>query len=110
MFRQGLIFAGFDVVEAGDGLEALRTVDSTTPDAVILDLGLPIVDGQTVRQEIAAHAHTRQIPVIIVTGQAPPGAGLASISRKSWAGTRPREVSWWAVAKPAWPAPMMMLR
>ena len=42
--------------------------------------------------------------------QAPPGAGLASISRKSWAGISPREVSWWAVAKPAWPAQMMMLR
>lgn len=84
MFRQGLSFAGFDVVEAGDGLEALRTVDSTPPDAVILDLGLPIVDGQTVRQEIAAHAHTRQIPVIIVTGQAGPHENLnvACVLRK----------------------------
>lgn len=36
---------------------------------VILDLGLPFMSGAAVRQEIAAHAHTRSVPVIIVTGQ-----------------------------------------
>lgn len=72
MFRQALSFAGFEVDEAADGLEALRALERDLPDAVVLDLGLPLLSGSVVRQEIAAHAHTRQIPVIVVTGQ--PGA------------------------------------
>ena len=69
MFRTALSLAGFAVLEAGNGLDALRVLDSHPPEAVILDLGLPIMSGETVRQEIAAHAHTRHVPVIIVTGQ-----------------------------------------
>lgn len=68
MFRAVLALAGFDVLEAGDGLDALHVIDAQTPDAVILDLGLPRLSGMSVRQEIAAHAHTRHVPVIIVTG------------------------------------------
>jgi CheY-like chemotaxis protein len=69
MFKQVLAFEGYDVIEAGDGLEALRLLDAQIPDAVILDLGLPIISGSVVRDEIAAHAHTRQIPIIVGTGQ-----------------------------------------
>ena len=69
MFRQALMFAGMDIQEAGNGLEALRVLDSHPPDAVVLDLGLPLISGHVVRDEIAAHSHLRQIPVIIVTGQ-----------------------------------------
>ena len=69
MFRTALALAGFDVLEAGDGLDALRVLDANRPEAVVLDLGLPIMSGEAVRQEIAAHAHTRQVPVIVVTGR-----------------------------------------
>ena len=69
MFRMALGFAGYRVIEAADGLNALRLLDVEQPTAVVLDLGLPLVSGQTVRAEIAAHAHTRDIPVVIVTGQ-----------------------------------------
>lgn len=69
MFRQMLSFGGYEVLEAGDGLHALHAIDASPPDAVILDLGLPVISGHAVRQELAAHAHTRQIPVIVVTGQ-----------------------------------------
>lgn len=68
MFRQALTLAGYDAIEAGDGMEALRVLDGQLPDAIVLDLGLPIVDGYVVRQEIAAQAHLRQIPVVVVTG------------------------------------------
>lgn len=69
MFRTALSLAGYNVVEAGDGLDALRILDTNPPHAVVLDLGLPILSGAAVRQEIEAHAHTRHVPVIIVTGQ-----------------------------------------
>jgi two-component system KDP operon response regulator KdpE len=68
MWRIALRFEGFDVVEAGDGIEALRVIDQRIPDLVVLDLGLPKLGGESVRQEIGAQALTRQIPVVIVTG------------------------------------------
>jgi DNA-binding response OmpR family regulator len=63
-----LTFAGFEVREARDGIEALRSVDRDPPDLIVLDLSLPGVDGLAVRQEIAAQAITRDVPVVIVTG------------------------------------------
>ena len=70
MFRTALALAGYAVIESGDGLHALHLLDGgAPPDAVILDLGLPIISAVAVLQEIAAHAHTRHIPVIIVTGE-----------------------------------------
>jgi len=68
MYRTALTFAGFDVMEAQDGLAALHILDQHTADIVLLDLNLPKLDGLTVQQEIAAHAHTSNIPVVIVTG------------------------------------------
>jgi CheY-like chemotaxis protein len=71
MFRTALALDGFSIREAGDGLDALRILDADRPpDLVLLDLGLPLVSGYVVRQEIAAHAHTRNIPIVVVTGSA----------------------------------------
>lgn len=72
MFRAALAFAGFNVLEAGDGLHALHILDSNPPDLVVLDLGLPVISGQVVREELAAQAHTRDIPVVVVTGTSGP--------------------------------------
>jgi DNA-binding response OmpR family regulator len=69
MFRRALVFAGFEVREASDGLTALRLIELDTPHGIVLDLGLPLVSGQMVLQDVAAQAHTRDIPVIVVTGQ-----------------------------------------
>jgi DNA-binding response OmpR family regulator len=84
MFRQMLSLGGYEVLEAGDGLNALRAIDATPLDAVILDLGLPVLSGHAVRQELAAHAHTRQVPVIVVTGESGDLDGLdaACVLRK----------------------------
>lgn len=68
MFRTALSYAGYNVQEAADGLVALQIIDQAPPDAVILDLGLPIVSGHVVRQEITAQSHTRNISVLVVTG------------------------------------------
>lgn len=68
MFRTTLTLAGFDVMEAGDGLEALQRIDSHPFDLVVLDLLLPGVSGVVVYQEIAAQAVTRHIPIVVITG------------------------------------------
>jgi CheY-like chemotaxis protein len=68
MFRTALMIAGFTVEEASDGAAALYRIHHQPPDLIVLDLSLPTVSGFIVHQEVAAHAHTRQIPVVIVTG------------------------------------------
>jgi two-component system response regulator MprA len=70
MFRTSLLLEGYDVLEAGDGLEALTRIDREPPDLIVLDLMLPSLSGVAVRQEIAAHALTRDIPIVVVTGSA----------------------------------------
>jgi DNA-binding response OmpR family regulator len=72
MYRAALSLVGFEVIEAQDGLSALHILDQRTADIVILDLMLPTLDGFTVQQEIAAHAETRDIPILIVTGSTLP--------------------------------------
>jgi CheY-like chemotaxis protein len=68
MYRAALGCAGFTVIEAEDGLSALQRLEDRVPDLVILDLMLPTVSGLVVQQEIAAHPHTRDIPIVVVTG------------------------------------------
>jgi DNA-binding NtrC family response regulator len=70
MFKMALSFAGYRVLEAGDGLEALRIIDVEEPRLVVLDLGLPTMSGRVVLQEIAAHAP--EVPVVIVTAMPGP--------------------------------------
>jgi DNA-binding response OmpR family regulator len=76
LFRTALVLAGYDVVEARDGLEALRWIDQSPPDLVILDLLLPRISGLVVQQEIAAQAVTRQIPIVVITGSTMSADGL----------------------------------
>jgi DNA-binding response OmpR family regulator len=84
MFRHALSLAGYDVKDTGDGINALRLVELQRPDLIILDLGLPLLSGLNVQQEIAAHAHTRDIPVVIVTASSSPltGVNVACVLRK----------------------------
>jgi CheY-like chemotaxis protein len=70
LFRNALSAAGFDVEDVGDGLAALRRLDEYPPDLIVLDLGLPIVNGYEVREEIRAQAATRDLPIVVVTGSA----------------------------------------
>jgi DNA-binding response OmpR family regulator len=67
LWRIALKLEAFDVREAGDGIDALRMLAEQRPDLVVLDLGLPLLSGVSVCQEIAAQTLTRQIPVVIVT-------------------------------------------
>jgi two-component system response regulator ResD len=76
MYRAALAFAGYDVVEAHDGPAALLVLEQRTADIVVLDLILPTLNGIAVQQEIAAHASTCHIPIVIVTGSDMSLAGI----------------------------------
>jgi CheY-like chemotaxis protein len=68
LFATALGQAGFDVREAPNGYEAIHSVKRDPPDLIVLDLLLPGFGGLGVQQEIAEHASTRLIPIVIVTG------------------------------------------
>jgi PAS domain S-box-containing protein len=59
--------AGFDVREAGTGIDALRLVESEHPDLVLLDVNLPDVDGFEVCRRIKTHPETSGIPVLYLS-------------------------------------------
>jgi DNA-binding response OmpR family regulator len=68
MYRAALSVSGYMVVAVGDGVDALRRLDWEEPDIVVLDLGLPRLGGLDVQREVRAHADTRDLPIIVVTG------------------------------------------
>ena len=68
IWRTALRLEGFEVIEAGDGLEALKLIEASPPDLVMLDLGLPHVDGVSVRKDLAAQVYSRNIPIVVITG------------------------------------------
>lgn len=84
IFRLALGLAGFQVAESRDGLNALRHIDADPPDALVLDLMLPLMDGRELREALAADEHTRRIPIVVVTGGAPNVGSLkvAAVLRK----------------------------
>jgi DNA-binding response OmpR family regulator len=84
LYQVALTFEGYDVASAGDGVEALVLMEQRLPDLVVLDLGLPRLDGWSVQQEIAASAVMRQIPIVIATGLEidPDALDVACVLRK----------------------------
>ena len=63
---------GYDVRTAATGNQGLLLAKTDRPDLVILDLGLPDVDGFTVCQDLADSPETCGIPVIVLSGMARP--------------------------------------
>src|SRR6186713_3122281 len=72
MFQIALSLAGFDAAEARNGYEALQRVDDDPPDLIVLDIGLPDVDGSVVLQDLVEQGLARRIPVVVVTARTEP--------------------------------------
>jgi two-component system, OmpR family, alkaline phosphatase synthesis response regulator PhoP len=62
--------AGYEVVTAYDGREALEKVKSENPDLVVLDVMMPYMDGFEVLKNLKADPATAEIPVIMLTAKA----------------------------------------
>ena len=62
--------AGYEVVTAFDGKDALEKVASEQPDLVVLDVMMPYMDGFEVLQNLRKNPNTRDLPVIMLTAKA----------------------------------------
>lgn len=70
ILKDSLEFSGFQVVTALDGQEALETVAKEKPELVVLDIGMPKMDGWEVCRRLKGDEKTKNIPVIILTAYA----------------------------------------
>jgi len=59
--------AGYDVVEACDGVDALAKIDSATYNLVITDLNMPRMDGITLIKELRTKPKIRFTPILMLT-------------------------------------------
>jgi CheY-like chemotaxis protein len=67
LLRRYLESNGFETGEASDGVECLEHVGQRQPDAIILDVMMPRMDGIDTARAIKQNADTHPIPVVIVT-------------------------------------------
>jgi CheY-like chemotaxis protein len=63
--------AGYTVIVANNGDQALELAPSCHPDLVVLDVGLPTISGLQVLRVLSADPTTRHIPVLIVSAYVP---------------------------------------
>jgi DNA-binding response OmpR family regulator len=66
LVRDYLEHAGFDVIVAGDGGSALSSARGSKPDLIVLDLGLPGLDGLDVTRELR---RTSNVPIVMLTAR-----------------------------------------
>ncbi len=67
MLSRRLLRRGYEIVPAIDGREALDLANEISPDPILLDMSLPIVDGWEVTRRLKAAPATASIPIIALT-------------------------------------------
>jgi two-component system, OmpR family, response regulator MprA len=65
--RRALVLAGYDVVTAHNGQDGLSKTATTTPDAVVLDIGMPDIDGTALCRRLRAGGN--RVPVLMLTAR-----------------------------------------
>ena len=70
MVSRYLELAGYQVIAAGDGKQAVALSRSESPDLILMDLSLPRMDGWEATRRLKADAATARIPVIVLSAHA----------------------------------------
>jgi CheY-like chemotaxis protein len=73
MLERRLKRAGFDVVIARDGAQGVAMALTEQPALILMDMGLPVLDGSEATRRIKAAAETKHIPVVALTSNAMTG-------------------------------------
>jgi CheY-like chemotaxis protein len=73
MLSRRLIRKGFDIIMAEDGQKGVDMSISDSPDLILMDLSLPIMDGWQATTTIKSNDITKEIPIIVLTAHAMAG-------------------------------------
>lgn len=73
MLSRRLSRRGYNVIVAADGNAGIEKARELTPDIILMDLNLPVMDGWAATRTLRQHEKTRRIPVIAVSSHALPG-------------------------------------
>ena len=93
LYAQQLSLSGFDVIEAGNGADAITHTTERGPDVVLMDLSLPVLDGWEATRRLKSDQRTAHIPVVALTAH----DGSGELQRATRAGCD------WFVPKPCPP-------
>lgn len=72
LIRINLLAAGYEVLEAGNGREAIDILEGEEPDLVLLDLRLPELDGWDVLEHLKKRGVAERVPVVAISAHASP--------------------------------------
>jgi CheY-like chemotaxis protein len=73
MLSRRLTRRGFEVVIAEDGQTGVDLAEAESPDLILMDMSLPVVDGWEATRRIKASEQTKNIPIIALTAHAMAG-------------------------------------
>jgi CheY-like chemotaxis protein len=97
MYAEQLLLSGFDVMQAGNGVDAITHTTAHSPDVVLMDLSLPVLDGWEATRRLKNDTRTAHIPVVALTAH----DGAGELQRATRAGCD------WFVPKPCPPAALI---
>jgi CheY-like chemotaxis protein len=67
VLRVFLIWSGYNVVEAGNGLDAVNIAAKDCPDLIFMDLAMPVMDGFKAVRRLREFPQTRDVPIVAYT-------------------------------------------
>jgi two-component system cell cycle response regulator DivK len=70
MYAAYLMFSGYRVAEATNGIEAIDRTVELMPDIILMDLALPRMDGWEATRRLKLDERTKHIPIVALTGHA----------------------------------------
>ena len=73
ILRDLLTSAGYEMIEAVTGEEGVAMAETQSPDLILMDMQLPVIDGYESTRQIKANPNLRAIPIIAVTSYAMSG-------------------------------------
>jgi len=73
MLSRRLQRKGHEVLMAADGMQGILMAESETPDIILLDMSLPVIDGWEAARRLKASPATRSIPIVALTAHAMAG-------------------------------------
>lgn len=79
MMRRLLEIAGYIVLEASDGEQAVELAIQKRPELILMDLSLPKLDGLAATRKIRQHKDMRQVPIVAVSAHDSPESRIEAL-------------------------------